>query len=118
MGKTRVAYLWGTPLKHCDAHNLRTCACRVRRTKRRSTWWHSNGDTLAQNCGLALLVELGIAQCAARMSDHSPRRPNSGVNGQFEVPGLGQVKVPGLRRGSGSARGGSVPVLGLSHAVW
>ena len=39
------------------------------------------------------------------------------VNGQFEVPGFGQLKVPGLHGGSGLAMGGSVSVLGLSHAV-
>ena len=39
------------------------------------------------------------------------------VNGQFAVPGFGQVEVPALLGVSGSARGGSGPVLGLSHAV-
>lgn len=39
------------------------------------------------------------------------------VNGRVEVPGFGQVKVPGLCGGSRSARGGSGSALGLSHAV-
>lgn len=41
----------------------------------------------------------------------------SGVNGHVEVPGFGQVKVPGRRGGSGCARGGSGSGFGLSHAV-
>ena len=60
---------------------------------------------------------LAANEFRARAFDNAWSFDRLTVNGQFEVPGFGQLKVPGLHGGSGSARGGSGSALGLSHSV-
>ena len=73
------------------------------------------GTLAERTIGYVLLVHLQDNDTAEATSAGVARGVI--VNGQFEVPGFGQLKVPGLHGGSGSARGGSGSALGLSHSV-